>query len=112
MRWDVGDGPPPGGTGGIVVYLDGAEQESVYGFDTAEGWVDTRCLDGHSGYPGEKHVDPNDPESCCNAPRRYGTVEATITRSRIERARWWVHYHWVRWRCRSALRAMRLLYGR
>ena len=100
MKWDLGDGPPPGGTGGCKVFLDGQEQQAVTGFDTLEGWVDARCLDGHTGYPGIKHVDPADSGACCNAPRRYGAVSVVLTRGLIARTIWWCRYRWGNLRAR------------
>lgn len=77
MRWSVHENHPPiAGKGGKVL-LDGAEVRHVTAFDTDEGWVEAFCVDGHTGYPGRMHVDPNDPDAIC-ARALHGRVEVVM----------------------------------
>lgn len=71
MRYDVRkDGIRPTWR----VYCDGVEIPKVFAFDTEEGWVDARCLDGHTGREGFVHADPDNPDDACNV-RHEGAVE-------------------------------------
>ena len=90
MKWDVGTDSPPFMGRGYTVLVDGEEVQHVIALDTDEGWVDAWCLEGHECWkgrdtpvgtwypipdPGELHVDPDDTERACQAPRIYGHVE-------------------------------------
>lgn len=72
MRWNVQENDPPIAMTGAVVRVDGEEVPRVTAFDTEGGWVTAHCLDGHTGHPGQAHLNPHDP------------TESTVCSIRIE----------------------------
>lgn len=77
MRWDAATNDPPIMGKGARVYLDGVELRYVRAFDTEEGWADVCCTDGHTGHPGQAHVDPLDANGVCTKVMR-GTITVDL----------------------------------
>ena len=77
VRWNVSDNDPPlAGIGGTVL-CDGEEVRHVQAFDTEEGRVDALCVGGHTGWEGQPHSDPDNPDDVCRVVLR-GEVEVIL----------------------------------
>lgn len=55
--WDVTTFPALRAEAYVEVFVNGIPQRLVRAFDRDDGWVRVLCTDGHSGYPGEIHMD-------------------------------------------------------
>jgi hypothetical protein len=65
MKWDIGENKPAIAGRGWLVLFNNVSVNHVCAFDTEEGWLVARCLDGHTGRAGRLHMSETvDGEAC------------------------------------------------